>query len=59
MKTLLGLGTCFFRDYFTYYFKLKYFLAYELSKSMEQPLNLSNDKAVAEMNRLKAKPSCA
>ena len=62
--------SCFFRDYFTYYFKLKYFLAYKLSKSMEQPLNLrfrypkislffSNDKGVAEMNRLKAKPSCA
>ena len=39
MKTFLGLGTCFLRDYFTYYFKLKYFSAYELSKSMEQPLN--------------------
>ena len=40
MKMLLELGTCFLRDYFSYYFKLKYFLAYELSKSMEQPLNL-------------------
>ena len=63
MKTLLELGTCFFRDYFTYYFKLKYFLAYKLSKSMEQPLNLrfrypkislffSNDKGVTEMNQI-------
>ena len=49
--------SCFFRDNFTYYFKLKYFLAYKLSKSMDQPLKLQFRYPKISIS-LKAKPSC-
>ena len=70
MKMPLGLGTCFFRDYFSCYFKLKYFFSVRTKQvdgtTIKSAISLSknffiflNDKGRAEMNCLKAKPSCA